>query len=95
MFSLRNRDNLKPFKSPVYRNSHNAIYQNPGYGPTFGGGHDLYIRDNAHSSSGSYSNFGHTYQPPSGYAYNTAKVKALLAGNYNFLPTEVEVFYLR
>ena len=95
LFSLRNKDNLKPFQSPVYRNSGNAIYQNPGYGPTFGGGHDLYVKDNAFTTTGSYSNFGHTYKPPTDYVYGSAKAKALLAGNYNFIPTEIEVFYLR
>ena len=67
IFSLRNKDNLKPFQSPVYRNSGNAIYQNPGYGPTFGGGHDLYVKDNAFTTTGSYSNFGHTYKPPTDF----------------------------
>ena len=71
------------------------MYTNAGYGPTFGGGHDLHIRDNSHVSAGSYTNFGHTYKPPSGYKYNTAEVRALLAGSYNkFMPTEIEVFYL-
>ena len=41
LFSLRNKDNLKHFQSLVYQNSANAIYQNPGYGPTFGGGNDV------------------------------------------------------
>ena len=35
---------FKPFQSLVYQNS---IYQNPGYGPTFGGDHDVYVKDNA------------------------------------------------
>ena len=95
IFSLRNKDNLKPFQSPVYRNSGNAIYQNPGYGPTFGAGHDLYVKDNAFTTTGSYSNLGHTYKPPTDYVYGSTKAKALLAGNYNFIPTEIEVFYLR
>jgi hypothetical protein len=32
--------------------------------------------------------------PPSGYTYNTDKVKNLLAGTYKFTPNEVETFYL-
>ena len=94
LFSLRNKDNLEPFKSPVYKNREKAIYQNPNYGPTFGGGHDVYIVNNAGSSLSSYSNFGYTYKPPNGYVYGNAKTKALLAGAYNFQPTEIEVYYL-
>ena len=79
----------------MYRNSGNAIYTNNGYGPTFGGGHDLKIVNNAHISTSSYSNLGHTYRPPSGYGYNQANTKALLAGSYNFKPSEIEVYYSR
>lgn len=39
-----------------------AIYCNPGYGPTFGGGHDLYICSDCNSSNGSYSNTGYCYE---------------------------------
>jgi len=39
----------------------NSIYRHSGYGPTFGG-HDLYIANNALSSTSSYSNGGHTYE---------------------------------
>lgn len=42
LFSLKNRYN-KPFKMNVYQNHGNAQYNNNGYGPTFGGGHDLYL----------------------------------------------------
>ena len=89
-----NKDNLPPFKSPVYRYNINAIYTNAGYGPTFGGGHDIYISNNANAGTSSYTNLGHTYQPPSGYSYSTVKVKNLLAGTYNFKPNEVETFYV-
>ena len=94
IFSLKNKDNLKPFKAPVNRYSGNAIYTRNGYGPTFGGGHDINIKNNAHTSTSSYSNFGHVYRPPSGYSYNQANTKALLAGSYNFKPSEIEVYYL-
>ena len=93
LFSIRNKDNIQPFKSLVYRNNGNAIYCRSDYGPTFGGGHDLHISDNANSNTNSYTNFGHTYQPPSGYNYGDANTRALLAGKHNFSPSEVEVFY--
>ena len=93
LFSLRNKYNLSPFRSVVYRNSGYAIYTHPSYGPTFGGGHDLYIANNADKSTASRSNFGHTYRPPSGYGYGNSNTRALLAGSYYFTPTEVEVYY--
>ncbi|CAD8119489.1 unnamed protein product [Paramecium primaurelia] len=37
-----------------------AIYCNSGYGPTFGGGHDIYI--NAHDFKEGSSNLGYSYQ---------------------------------
>jgi hypothetical protein len=38
------------------------MYNNPSYGPTFGGGHDLYISDNsATAENASYSKIGHSY----------------------------------
>ena len=93
LFSLRNKDNLSPFRSPVYRYSQYAIYTSPGYGPTFGGGHDLHISNNADKNTGSYANLGHSYRPPSGYSYSSSNTRALLAGTRNFSPTEVEVYY--
>jgi hypothetical protein len=88
-----NKDNLPPFKSPVYRYNVYALYTYAGYGPTFGGGHDIHISNNANANTGSYTNFGYTYRQPSGYTYNTYKVKNLLAGTYKFTPNEVETFY--
>ena len=95
IFSLKNKDNLAPFKAPVYRYSQYAIYCGSSYGPIFGGGNDLRISDNANSNTNSYTKFGYTYQPPSGYSYGSSNTYALLAGSYYFRPSEVEVFYLR
>ena len=39
-----------------------GMYNNPNYGPTFGGGHDFYISDNsATMDNGSYFKIGHSY----------------------------------
>jgi hypothetical protein len=85
---------MQPFKCPIINgNNCYAIYCNPSYGATFGGGHDLYIFNNANSNQSSYSNLGATYQPPPGYQYNTQQTQALFAGSKNFTPTEIEVFY--
>ena len=71
-----------------------SIYCSPGYGPSFGEGHDIYISDYASSNSNSYSNLGATYSPPSGYSYDSTFARTFLAGtNYNFRPDEVETFY--
>ena len=71
----------------------NAIYGNNGYGPTFGGGHDIYIASGAGSSTSSYCNMGHTYVQLTGYRYGATESKNLLAGSYNFKPDELEVYY--
>ena len=89
LFSLRNNDDLPPFKAPLKsENAQNAIYRASGYGPTFGTGHDLRI------SSNSFTNFGHSYQLPSGYVHGGSKTHSLLAGSYNFKHPQVEVLYL-
>ena len=93
LFSLKNKDDLPAFKAVVYRHSELAICASDVFGPTFGGGLDLYIANNVHVSS-SYANLGSTYKPPNGYTYYTPKCKALLAGTEYFTPTEVEVYYL-
>ena len=68
----------------------NAIYRSSSYGPTFGGGFDIAIRDNANSNTNSYTHFGNSYSLPSGIKDQ----KTILAGTYKFTPDEVEVFYL-
>ena len=93
IFSLRNKYNVKPFKADIYRNNQYAIYTKPSHGPTFGNGHDIFITTNAGSSTSSYTDFGYTYRPPSGYSYGSINTKALLAGSYHFTPSEIEVFY--
>ena len=92
LFSLKNKDNLPPFKVPVYQNHQKAICSGPSWGPTFGGGNDLYISDNSHANQRSFTNFGHTYPPPAGYVYGTPQTQSLLAGSYHFTPNEVEIF---
>ena len=95
MFSLRNRDNLAPFKAPLNnQNDVEAICHYSEYGPTFGGSHDLYIASDASSNTNSYTYFGYNYQAPSGYTHGQTKTQSLLAGSYHFTPSEVEVLYL-
>lgn len=93
LFSLVNNMNVVATKLPVYRNTGSAVYNNAGYGPTFGGGHDLRIADEAPSNSNSYTNLGFTYTPPNGAAYTSTTAKTFLAGSYTFQPDEIETFY--
>ena len=89
LFSLRNKEKLAPFIANVKPgNVQHAVCCEATYGPTFGGGHDLHISNNANGNQGSYSGFGNSYQPPAG----RPRANSLLAGSYNFTPTEIEVF---
>ena len=89
LFSLRNKENLPPFiANLIPGHEHYAVYCNPSYGPSFGGGHDVHISNNANGNQGSYSGFGNYYQAPPG----TAQANSLLAGSYIFTPTEIEAF---
>ena len=89
IFSLRNKEGLEPFMSLVIDPSL-AIVRVSGYGPTFGMGLDIYIDNNANSTQGSYTNFGHSYFVPRG----VQNQRTILAGTYNFTPDDWEVFYL-
>ena len=91
IFSLSNNDNLPPFQS-FLRKSKRAIFQDRRCGAIFGVGYvdkvrDLYISCNA------FSDLGHSYTLPQGYTVGSQKARSLLAGSFNFNPTEVEVFY--
>ncbi|XP_046849608.1 uncharacterized protein LOC124443123 [Xenia sp. Carnegie-2017] len=93
IFSLKNRDNLPPFKSKIERFKQYAMFTKEHTGATFGGGWDLHISDNANSNSGSLTHFGGSYKLPNGYYYDTEKANNLLAGSFYFTPDEVEVFF--
>lgn len=87
LFSMVNPRGLAPCK--MLLNSENmqyAIYCNNNVGPSFGGGSDLCISNNANSSGSSYSNLGHTYQLPKGYESTS------FTGAGKFIVTDYEVF---
>ena len=97
LFSLVNKPGWAPVKLPqTGRYSSNRAYSvrfRSSYGPTFGGGFDIYISNSASSNSNSYSRLGHTYSPPSGHSYGSTFAQTFLAGTYTFTPDEVETFY--
>lgn len=93
LFSLRNHDNLPPFKAPLKdENDIIVIYRSANSGPVFG--YDLDICNNATSRRLSYTDFGDSFETPQGYAYKKTKTQSLLAGSYYFTPVEVEVLYI-
>jgi hypothetical protein len=79
-------DNNGPHHSNQY-----STYNGANYGPTFGGGHDLYICDNSNVQNQSYTNLGHSYSLP-GYTYGQTNIQSWMAGSYNFTTAEIEVY---
>ena len=97
LFSLVNKPGWAPVKLPQtgkYSSSRQcSINDYPSFGPTFGGGHDIYISNYASSNRNSYGKLGQTYSPPSGYSYRSTFARTFLAGTYSFTPDEIETFY--
>ena len=58
LFSLTFNEKFK------LKDGSNSIYKHPSYGPTFGGGHDLYVASGSGSGSASYCNIGSAYENP-------------------------------
>ena len=95
MFSLRNKDNLRPFRSYLkYRYTVYAVHAVAGFGPSFGAGHDLFIQNNANKNKDSLTYFAWSFRGPPGYYGGQTKSIQLLAGSYQFTPTDIEVYYL-
>ena len=87
LFSMVNPFGVVPSKMPLVKNQqHAGINCTSTYGPTFGGGHDLHVSNNANISGASYSDLGHTYQLPAG------QQNAFFTGTRNFNVTDYEVF---
>ena len=99
LFSLVNKPGWAPVKltqTGKYSSSYRAwsTYGCSSYGPTFGGGWDIYISDYASSNRLSYTgNLGYTYSAPSGYSYGNSFTQTFLTGTFYFQPDEVETFY--
>jgi len=89
IFSLRNKEGIPAFKSPV-ADPRGAIFRLSTYGPTFGGGIELYISDKAYGNKNSFAFLGNSYPPPSGVQDQFT----ILGGSDSFTPDEWEVFYL-
>jgi hypothetical protein len=91
IFSLR-RNGISCNKKFMISNPEEAIYGYVNYGPTFGGGHDLRIFNESNVKTGSYTNFGYSYEVCDCQIENS---KNFLAGNYfDWLTTEIEVYQI-
>ena len=56
---------------------------------------DISVVSNSNIETGSYTDFGNSYEIPEGYTYGTGSARNYLSGNYNkWLTTEIEVFQL-
>ena len=87
MFSLSNKESLKPFKVNVRKPKY-AIYRTSSYGPRFGRS-NIVIADPANKLS--HADLATTtYPAPSG----VRDPQTILAGSNNFTPDDWEVFYL-
>ena len=91
LFTLTNIYGTAPTKFPIFQNQDNAVYHGGSYGPIFGAGHDLWIR-NDYNNNKAYSNFGNTYQDVLG------KGRSIFTGDENngsdFILKEIEIFKL-
>ena len=91
IFSLVNARSPSPRSFPVKNGYEYSICCAAACGPSFGGGHDIFISDNSNTTTQSYSNLGHSFNTPH-LAYDTTEAKSFLAGSYNFQVSEIEVF---
>jgi hypothetical protein len=85
MFSLTNKDD-QPCKMRQI-DTDESILCCSGYGPTFGGGYDMYVCDSSNTTAGSFSYLGHSYQHP-----QPSQGESFLAGSNQFQLCEIEVY---
>lgn len=93
IFSLTDGKGRKPTKLRQLGRNGNiySIYCNVSYGPTWGGGHDLYI--NLDSPTSSYSNLGHSYDIPSGFVQSNNSSGTYLVGSYSGWTVDSMIVY--
>jgi hypothetical protein len=90
IFSLR-RNEVSFNNKFMVKNANHAIYGHSSYGPSFGGGSDIFIIDKSNINIGSYSNLGIGYQ----YHTEDGDSKSFLAGSSNdWLTNEIEVYQI-
>ena len=89
IFSLINGDNTRCLLNVNPKRKDYSIFCSPSNGPSFGFG-DICIRNNANIKYSS-SNLNCTYKHPM-YMCGTIQAKSFLAGSFEFLLSEIEVY---
>ena len=92
LFSLDRKEKYVP------ADGNNLIYRGSGYGPTFGGGHDLRLADSCNNPNSSYANFPSTYNRAENKISNSQESYANFSGatnGWNFRVVEYEVFQVQ
>jgi hypothetical protein len=98
IFSLR-RNGISNSEKFTVRDASTAIMNNSP-APAFGSyvssnDNDIYVNENSNVNTGSRSDFGASYNLPSGYQQEQSNTQSYLAGSYaNWLTTEIEVFQI-
>ena len=95
IFSLVNQMNFPSLARNIKQPMMHSVYTHPAYGPTFGGGHDMYVADQSNANMNSYTNFGNTYALNNLTLFNSwnQTIKStFLTGAYNFQTFEIEVY---
>jgi len=85
-------DNPQNFCCKFMQNGSSGAYCGSGYGPTWGGGHDLHVNGSMQSNS-NYSSPNSFTQPASGFSGSFSN--STLAGSYNFTVSELEVWGIK
>lgn len=88
LFTLVNPNSIQPMRYLVRGGSEHSAFYNYGiYGPTFGGGHDIFV-SGASPNATSYINFPFSYSDTTGMGSRT------FTGNYTYVVADVEVYRL-
>jgi hypothetical protein len=85
LFSLNNRKKF-PLKNT---SDSNAIYHNSSYGPTFGGGHDIYF------GSGNWSSSNNASFNPYSYTFTVLDMIGVNSSSTSFRVSDLEVWLIK
>ncbi|CAF5107546.1 unnamed protein product [Rotaria sp. Silwood1] len=89
LFTLINPHNISPTKYVINCvHTEYAVRHHSKYGPTFGGGHDIYLADGSNRNNSSYTGF------PTSYFDTTGMGDITFTGAYNFTISDIEIFKL-
>ena len=94
LFTLTNIHNTAPTKYSNMIYPQYAVYHSSNYGPTFGGGFDIYVSDNYFNNNDSYSRLGHSYSDSLGKGKSVFTGDANISNN-RLIIKELEVFKLK